>query len=893
MYFIFQSNILAVMFLCVIGIWVNLSLNKKYSPYYLGVMFGLITVFVINGRIMVDGRYYDFRHITMTMAGFIGGPVTAAIAAIISSFYRYIVSGFGGTGSMGGITSIIIFACFGSLLGKCVKSNQNGKKVLFWFIIGTVMSGIFLFTIAYAPLLLSDPEKALRIVPTSFLILTPLATTIIFNFYFWTYEFFSKASILNTIINHSPINLIIFNNHGPILLSNNLINQESYPFIENPNLLLNSNKLELNTTIQQHDEIALQDGRHVATDLASFQMPSGEQACVAIINDITDRKKEKENLRGATDRFSKAFHLGPHMMAIIQKSDYRYIYVNDRYLEERDFTRDDVIGKTPIEMGFPENEYRPLIETIKAHGSVRNIEFSFLTRSGLTGTAILSAETIQIDDQECILFAYNDVTEMKRMQTETVEHLTKCLALEADLSRSNQLIADIINYMPDGFYVLDPHWQFTFVNKKAEEFFEKTREELLGKVFWKVVPQARGTLLEHNYRKAVIDYEPITFELQNDRWYQVIVYPSKVGISVYYRDITERKLASENLIKSKEEMVSILESMTDCFFALDSNLQLTYINRPGEIAFGKSRDEMLGKKLTEVFKVNDTALSHYQETINNKNTVTFEVLSESLGDKWFEISVYPRENGLTCYFRDITSRKIAQAEMARLDRLNLVGQLAAGIGHEIRNPMTTVRGYLQLLGAKPEYAAQDSTFKLMISELDRANSIITEFLSLARTKQTELKPQNINDILNHLYPLLEADAFNQSKQIRFIPGDIPTLDLNEKEITQLILNLSRNGLDAMEQNGCMTLKSYLQDGKVVLAIQDEGSGILPENMNKVGTPFFTTKENGTGLGLATCYKIAESHNGKISFDSTPRGTTFYILLPIPIKGPCGTAIPAS
>lgn len=118
---------------------------------------------------------------------------------------------------------------------------------------------------------------------------------------------------------------------------------------------------------------------------------------------------------------------------------------------------------------------------------------------------------------------------------------------------------------------------------------------------------------------------------------------------------------------------------------------------------------------------------------------------------------------MTCYFRDISDRKIAQAEITRLDRLNLVGQLAAGIGHEIRNPMTTVRGYLQLLGTKPEYAAQESTFELMISELDRANSIITEFLSVAQPKKTELKLQNLNDIVNHIYPLLEADTFTQKK----------------------------------------------------------------------------------------------------------------------------------
>ncbi|MDR3586732.1 MAG: ATP-binding protein [Desulfosporosinus sp.] len=347
------------------------------------------------------------------------------------------------------------------------------------------------------------------------------------------------------------------------------------------------------------------------------------------------------------------------------------------------------------------------------------------------------------------------------------------------------------------------------------------------------------------------------------------------------RDIIEQKSASEKLIKAQEETISILESMTDCFFAIDRDMQFTYINRAGEIAFGKSQDELLSKKITEVIKVNDTALQHYHEVMNEKKSATFEIVSEALGNKWLEISAYPAESGLTCYFHDITSRKIAEKEMARFDRLNLVGQLGAGIAHEVRNPMTTVRGYLQLLGEKSEYVDQKPTFDLMVSEIDRANSIITEFLSLVQTKQVNLKSQNLNDIINNLYPILEADTFTQNKQICFIPEEIPNLELNRKEIFQLVLNLTRNGLEAMEEGGSLTIKSYIEDCKVVLEIADEGCGILQENIKKLGTPFFTTKDTGTGLGLASCYKIAESHNAKIRIDSSPKGTTFSILFPIP------------
>jgi len=143
-----------------------------------------------------------------------------------------------------------------------------------------------------------------------------------------------------------------------------------------------------------------------------------------------------------------------------------------------------------------------------------------------------------------------------------------------------------------------------------------------------------------------------------------------------------------------------------------------------------------------------------------------------------------------------------------------------------------------------------------------------------------LKSQNLNDILNNLYPLLEADAFTQNKQISFIQGKIPNLNLNQKEVSQLVINLARNGLEAMGERGLLTITSYVEVDKVVLAIEDEGCGISTENLNRLGTPFFTTKDNGTGLGLVTCYNIAKSHNAKIRVNSSSSGTTFLILFPI-------------
>lgn len=193
--------------------------------------------------------------------------------------------------------------------------------------------------------------------------------------------------------------------------------------------------------------------------------------------------------------------------------------------------------------------------------------------------------------------------------------------------------------------------------------------------------------------------------------------------------------------------------------------------------------------------------------------------------------------------------------------------------------MTTVRGYLQLLGSKPEFQSHSFTFKLMIEELDRANSIIEDFLSLAKTRPTEIRNQNLNDILQHLYPLLEADTSIQNKKIAFEMGETPLIPLNANEISQLVLNLCRNGLEAMSEGGTLTIRTYIEDEHVVLFVKDEGYGIPTKYLAKLGTPFFTTKDNGTGLGLATCYSISNRHNASINIKSSPCGTTFFVRFP--------------
>lgn len=231
---------------------------------------------------------------------------------------------------------------------------------------------------------------------------------------------------------------------------------------------------------------------------------------------------------------------------------------------------------------------------------------------------------------------------------------------------------------------------------------------------------------------------------------------------------------------------------------------------------------------------------------------------------------------------EVEKRERMELEVAKLERFNIIGQLAAGLGHEVRNPMTTIRGFLQMLQNKPDLLTYKGYFDLMIEELDRTNTIITDFLSLVKNKPTELKRQSLNKLLENLFPLLLADAYTQGKKCIFEPGDIEDLDIDTNEITQLVLNLARNGLDAMYPDGCLTIKTFVDGQNIVLSVSDEGTGISPEHISKLGTPFFTTKESGTGLGLPMCYSIAHRHHAQIEVKTGLDGTTFLIRFPKPI-----------
>lgn len=229
---------------------------------------------------------------------------------------------------------------------------------------------------------------------------------------------------------------------------------------------------------------------------------------------------------------------------------------------------------------------------------------------------------------------------------------------------------------------------------------------------------------------------------------------------------------------------------------------------------------------------------------------------------------------------DITERENLRREVARLDRLTVIGEMAASVAHEIRNPMTSVRGYLQFMALKAE---DKDRYTILIDELDRANAIIDDFLSLARNRTVPKMFCQINKIISCLQPILYAATVNSGCILELdLQQGLPELFLSEKEIKQLIINLCRNAQEAMQSNGHLTIRTKREGDYVHLEIEDNGCGIPQDHMEKVIEPFYTTKGNGTGLGLSICQSIAEQHNADLTVASHEGvGTTVTIKFPVP------------
>lgn len=624
-------------------------------------------------------------------------------------------------------------------------------------------------------------------------------------------------------------------------------------------------------------EIQLVNRTLAAEILERRKAQAALQELNAVLEDqVTDRTLE---LRKSEHHFRT---LVENNLAVICRFDRncRLVYANPMYTIATGRSVEQDVGKTWEEIGVMKSGSSEWIKHIEtAFESACLGEFETLDGLQNGGRCYLTQliPEYNLDGQvESVLSVSLDITNQKKT--------------EAILQQNAKRLKDILNQCPIDIVVVDKNGMIEAMNDSLVSIVAgRTQEECIGQSYFEVIAKVGHSKEESPIQWALQGVATTNKAMRRaGRNWIVNVTPiydneQVTGAIGMYQDMTEA-------LKQERERIEVLqrfETMFSCNVAAMvvvrlCDKEIIDVNSAWERLYGFQKSEVIGRSPDElgIFQLLEsplkfkTAIQGEEMTICSKDgSVRHVMLSAVL------INV----DGESCMLAttiDVTDKHRVEKEIAHLDRLNIVGEMAASIGHEVRNPMTTVRGYLQLFQRKKVFEPYYEQFSLMIEELDRANAIITEFLSLAKNKVFEIKRGNINDVIHTLLPLMQADALRMGHEVCIELGQIPDSDFSEKEIRQMLINLVRNALEAMVQNGLATIRTYADDECLYLEIQDTGIGIPDEIMNKLGTPFVTTKENGTGLGLPVCYRIAERHKAKIQVSTGLAGTKVTVVFPL-------------
>ncbi|MBT9136157.1 MAG: Sporulation kinase E [Firmicutes bacterium] len=340
------------------------------------------------------------------------------------------------------------------------------------------------------------------------------------------------------------------------------------------------------------------------------------------------------------------------------------------------------------------------------------------------------------------------------------------------------------------------------------------------------------------------------------------------------------------------QLQAIMSACSDAIFSCDLKDAITSWNLAAERLFKLTETQALESSVWILLPVHhmEEVLAQRKKAYHQNSPVTLEIKMQIHRGELFDAAITvsavrgaeDKCAGFVTLVKDIREQKRMAQGFARSDQLHMLGELAAGVTHEVRNPLTIVKGFLQLFRPREEFAMYRMHFDLMIKELDRINGLISQYLSLGQYAHAEKQLCSLTSVVESLLPLIQAESLLREVEVTTsLDDNLPLLWLYEKEIKQLLLNLIQNGMDAMKQGRReLSIKAWNEQDSVVLSIEDTGCGIPEHVMENLFTPFYSTKESGTGLGLVVCRDIARRHNAEIKIRTDTTGTCFAVVFPV-------------
>ncbi|MXP82674.1 CheR family methyltransferase [Bacillus sp. AN2] len=507
--------------------------------------------------------------------------------------------------------------------------------------------------------------------------------------------------------------------------------------------------------------------------------------------------------------------------------------------------------------------------------------------------------------QQRIVDLENELNEVKQKEQEARAQLKEKNKQIEGREKTNEHFINIINnlkvtreelYRPSvkpelATLFVDREMNIRYHTPTATSLFTsaQTRHQ---QTFQSMVKKLSKEMLYHDIQSVISDRRVIEREIETNEGEQFTVH-----MTPFYDQ--DREGAVMTWIKMTE-MTKLKQALHLAVTALDnSHIHIVVATGEGVIQCVNQRFcqfvqqheyDLIGKDIFSVYyalcQCDD--LAKQWDMCLREGSWTGELYFQDLSgrERWERVSLHriddpdKMQSTVMRVSEDITSQKQSEKMLMKSEMLSAVGQLAAGIAHEIRNPLTSLKGFLQLMIQSKKY--QKDYADVMMSEFNRLESIINEFLVLSRSKSVKFEPVNVNLLLEEVIMVVESQAVLKGVSIqKNLAPSLPHIQGIPNELKQVFLNILKNGIEAMDGvTGVIQVTSLLKNDQMMLIFEDQGKGIPEEEIGKLGEPFYTTKEKGTGLGLMMTIKIIESHGGTIRFESKSfEGTRVIITFP--------------
>ncbi len=360
--------------------------------------------------------------------------------------------------------------------------------------------------------------------------------------------------------------------------------------------------------------------------------------------------------------------------------------------------------------------------------------------------------------------------------------------------------------------------------------------------------------------------------------------------SVYFIFVVQNAyLVRKTLDEMRTYTRNVVESMANGLITVDRSLRVATYNPTALEILRKSKEEMDGTPVSDLLPLED----EIRQVLANSDLILdkeVKISTEGKGKSFLGISVSALKEpdsrisrGAVIIARDLTMIRELEQKVLLSEKFAALGRLSAGVAHEIRNPLNSIRGFIQYFQKKLPLEQEDYKYTdLMLTEVDRLNRVISKLLAYSKPREPRLSVRSAEEILDHCVRVLEREASEAGVELIREPasGEVPLVMMDTDQMTQVFLNILINGVEATPKGGKITITSEPDArGRLQITFEDSGEGIPRENLDKLFDPFFSTKKKGTGLGLAIVKSIIESHDGEIEVESEPgRGTRFIIFL---------------